>query len=498
MAQLGQTIYLQSLVNGYPVFQAIPWGGNVPSGTTILTKDQYVQGIQNAISNVNANRSGYNWTDQTQSSGAKYGQTEKNGNIVNYTGPDQTYIDNLQKQLSGAQSGAGIYADNYRDPQFKDYVADAPFPSNANLTPEAKALYDSSNAAYQNMLATQNKNNTANSPTNISVNLQQGSTGDAVKQLQTALGITADGVYGPQTAAAVKAFQTKNGLTPDGVYGPQTAAKISSSNNNTTSGTSTGGSVTGGGTSSSSTTTNGSTNNTSSSSVANYDTSLLKYGITQDVWNQMSQTQQAVVSAATGAANALYGANASNVTLDTALQAAATDPTLIAKYADALKIDQNTFQQSLQQLQQATSTDAQQKQTQFENDRRALAENYANTGEAYSGLRSRAQEQLGEQQSGIVSSSRNTLQKNLQDLTSAFESKYGTGASQAATSQFTDPYASSGISLSGLKTTPTSTTDTLSGNLAGGITGTQPVAKQQDINSLAGSYVNLGQIPSFA
>ena len=40
--------------------------------------------------------------------------------------------------------------------------------------------------------------------------------------LQRALGISADGVYGPQTKRAVKRFQRKRGLVVDGIAGPQT------------------------------------------------------------------------------------------------------------------------------------------------------------------------------------------------------------------------------------------------------------------------------------
>lgn len=56
--------------------------------------------------------------------------------------------------------------------------------------------------------------------------LRQGSTGDEVKRLQTLLGITADGSFGPATRAAVIAFQKAQGISPDGVVGNATWAKL--------------------------------------------------------------------------------------------------------------------------------------------------------------------------------------------------------------------------------------------------------------------------------
>ena len=57
---------------------------------------------------------------------------------------------------------------------------------------------------------------------------RQGSTGDAVRTIQTKLknwgyfSGAIDGIYGPKTEEAVKYFQRKNGLTADGVVGPAT------------------------------------------------------------------------------------------------------------------------------------------------------------------------------------------------------------------------------------------------------------------------------------
>ncbi len=56
--------------------------------------------------------------------------------------------------------------------------------------------------------------------------LRVGSRGDAVKKLQEALGIDADGRFGPGTKKAVADYQSANGLEADGMAGPATLAKM--------------------------------------------------------------------------------------------------------------------------------------------------------------------------------------------------------------------------------------------------------------------------------
>jgi cell wall-associated NlpC family hydrolase len=58
------------------------------------------------------------------------------------------------------------------------------------------------------------------------LDLSVGSSGAAVKQLQSKLGITADGLFGPQTDAAVRAFQRSHGLPVTGLVGPMTRAAL--------------------------------------------------------------------------------------------------------------------------------------------------------------------------------------------------------------------------------------------------------------------------------
>ena len=58
------------------------------------------------------------------------------------------------------------------------------------------------------------------------ITIRQGSRGDAVKQLQELLCITADGIFGPITKASVKYYQAANGLKADGIVGPLTWAAL--------------------------------------------------------------------------------------------------------------------------------------------------------------------------------------------------------------------------------------------------------------------------------
>ena len=52
--------------------------------------------------------------------------------------------------------------------------------------------------------------------------LKRGSKGSHVKELQTALELSADGIFGSGTELAVRKFQSENGLTADGIVGTKT------------------------------------------------------------------------------------------------------------------------------------------------------------------------------------------------------------------------------------------------------------------------------------
>jgi len=55
---------------------------------------------------------------------------------------------------------------------------------------------------------------------------KRGSRGEMVRQIQKALNLYPDGIYGVITEEAVKSFQMRNGLKPDGIVGPATLAKL--------------------------------------------------------------------------------------------------------------------------------------------------------------------------------------------------------------------------------------------------------------------------------
>ncbi len=56
--------------------------------------------------------------------------------------------------------------------------------------------------------------------------LKNGSKGEEVKQLQTLLGLSADGSFGPMTETKVKEWQAANGLAADGIVGDGTWGKM--------------------------------------------------------------------------------------------------------------------------------------------------------------------------------------------------------------------------------------------------------------------------------
>ena len=56
--------------------------------------------------------------------------------------------------------------------------------------------------------------------------LDRGTKGEAVKKLQSKLGVPTDGVFGTGTAQAVREYQKTCGISADGIAGPATLARL--------------------------------------------------------------------------------------------------------------------------------------------------------------------------------------------------------------------------------------------------------------------------------
>jgi hypothetical protein len=199
------------------------------------------------------------------------------------------------------------------------------------------------------------------------------------------------------------------------------------------------------------------------------------YGITPELWNNLSPSQQALIESMSSTARDQWMAGQLDVSinqdlLNKALARAQSDPDIVAKYGDALIADQAGVQRSLNYIGAEYTQQKALTATQQEQERMKLAETEAETGRAYSGFREQAKQRLASEQSGVIESSRRTLQQQLEQTGQALEKIYGTaGLSQFGT-----------IGAGGETYTP-----------MGGITGSLAAQKRADILSKQAQIFNL-------
>jgi len=121
----------------------------------------------------------------------------------------------------------------------------------------------------------------------------------------------------------------------------------------------------------------------------------------------------------------------------------ANDPVFIAKYGDQLKLSTATFNNNVQQLQQQTGQLATQQHQQFEQQQKDAAERAAAAGQAFSGFREQAKQQLASDQSGIIESTRSQLKNNLTSLGQSWEGMYGSKDAKTPSVNYVNPITGS-------------------------------------------------------
>lgn len=325
-------------------------------------------------------------------------------------------------------------------------------------------------------------------PLDITSNLGPGSSGDDVKKLQSWLkaqgyfpqGQDSTGYYGDITKNAVAAWQKANNIETQGnsgYFGPISRNFITTSSttvnasgqptpiqSNTPQG---GGTPQGTGTPALPQTT------TDALHFLGWTDDQIKNASPSDAqnWAMIGEylQKQTTLQGQVGEINAQK--------LNDAYTAATKDPTIAGKYSDIQSVDQYNFQQQLTSMQSSTDVASAQQKIQMENDKKALAEQAAQAGQAYSGFREQAKGQLATTQQGIITSSRQQLQENLNNLATQYKQKYGTSGNYGISS-FSSLFPNTSLNYSN----PLSgSTENIAAATPGDLQGNLGLQKEQDI-----------------
>lgn len=273
MAQIGQLVYLQRNTNGIPSYSAEPFAGNIPWGATELSKEQYIQGLEQKKQEV------VNYLALPMSGNTRYLPGGQNYQGQTYRpGDEQGY----QAEIDAVKAGTGKYASTYQAPGMYSGPKTAENvvglystpqsgedPNEAAVragtmtrvpigtgwgyiptgSPAARSLEIGQTAGTQTTAqpassATATSGTVNSAIPNITRNLQPGMSGEDVKALQSYLiaqgfdiPAGATGNYGPQTQAAVAQWQTKTGVQAGadaGYFGPKSIAALKATSTQTT------------------------------------------------------------------------------------------------------------------------------------------------------------------------------------------------------------------------------------------------------------------------
>lgn len=164
-----------------------------------------------------------------------------------------------------------------------------------------------------------------------------------------------------------------------------------------------------------------------------------------------------------------------------ALKVAQSDPDIATKYRDSLKISTEQLQDTIKNYQSELTQGLSDTQRNFIEDKKAVDEAAAAAGRVYSGFRGQAQDKLSKDTGSIIESTRREAQKALKSTQSAFEQKYGTKALDTA----------GGLTSLSFQNPLTGIVENISATPTGGITGTEEIAKKEDILSKQADILSL-------
>ncbi len=144
--------------------------------------------------------------------------------IVLSAGSEGRQVEMLQAALGGI-SVDGIFGPETEE-AVRQFQATKGLPVDGVVGPATSALLGSRAPARASMAGVRKNASLASSEAGAESSATESSSTGPVKRLQSALHLTADGEFGPETEAAIRRLQARNGLTVDGVVGPATWSVI--------------------------------------------------------------------------------------------------------------------------------------------------------------------------------------------------------------------------------------------------------------------------------
>lgn len=167
--------------------------------------------------------------------------------------------------------------------------------------------------------------------------------------------------------------------------------------------------------------------------------------------------------------------------LQDAINSVLNDVEFQAKYGDQLKLATANFQNNLQDFQFQTGQLATRQAQQFTDQQKALAEEKAAMGQAYSGFRQQAKQRLASDQTGIIESTRQQIKNNLTNLGQSWEGMFGSAQAQTPSVDYVNPL--------------TGQLEKQAYNPLGQVYGSVPLAQKQEQETLGAQRYDAVKLP---